>query len=163
MREFFRGWRRKAGLVTLAMACLLMAGWMRSFVIEDEIFIVFNNHSNYKLFSGCGGVACQRNFYLPEPDDAMQVSGWESMDLSDRASNQIEALLDDTYDDDSGWLWNRGWVFIGRGLELDNYGTTASWILFSYSLLVLPLTLISAWLLLIKPRPAKSAKESSRA
>ena len=28
---------------------------------------------------------------------------------------------------------------------------------------VLPLTLLSAWLLLIKPRPAKSAKESSRA
>jgi hypothetical protein len=35
MREFFRGWRRKAGLVTLVMACAVMAMWARSRFIND--------------------------------------------------------------------------------------------------------------------------------
>jgi len=30
MREFFHGWRRKIGVVTLVMACVLMVGWVRS-------------------------------------------------------------------------------------------------------------------------------------
>ena len=30
MMEFFRGWRRKVGVVTLAMACVFMVGWVRS-------------------------------------------------------------------------------------------------------------------------------------
>jgi hypothetical protein len=28
MREFFRGWKRKAGVVTLAMACVSVASWI---------------------------------------------------------------------------------------------------------------------------------------
>lgn len=30
MRDFFHGWRRKTGVVTLVMACLLMASWISS-------------------------------------------------------------------------------------------------------------------------------------
>jgi hypothetical protein len=30
MSEFFHGWRRKVGVPTLLMACILMAGWVRS-------------------------------------------------------------------------------------------------------------------------------------
>ena len=30
MVEFFRGWRRKVGCVTLVVACLLTAAWFRS-------------------------------------------------------------------------------------------------------------------------------------
>ncbi len=29
MREFFHGWRRKAGCVTLVMACVIMGVWVR--------------------------------------------------------------------------------------------------------------------------------------
>jgi hypothetical protein len=35
MRDFFRGWRRKAGLVTLVMACGLASLWVRSVNVED--------------------------------------------------------------------------------------------------------------------------------
>jgi hypothetical protein len=34
-----RGWRRKAGLVTLAMACMLMFGWARSNFVGDGLAI----------------------------------------------------------------------------------------------------------------------------
>lgn len=37
MREFFQGWRRKAGLLTLLVACLFMTGWVRSLVVQDRI------------------------------------------------------------------------------------------------------------------------------
>lgn len=37
MGEFFRGWRRKVGCVTLMMALVLVVGRMRSLLWEDEI------------------------------------------------------------------------------------------------------------------------------
>src|SRR5262249_54008008 len=36
MREFFRGWRRKAGCVVLAWACAFMGWWVRSVTVTDE-------------------------------------------------------------------------------------------------------------------------------
>lgn len=43
MREFFRGWRRKTGCVTLVVACLLMVGWMRSRANLDTVSVpIFN-------------------------------------------------------------------------------------------------------------------------
>jgi hypothetical protein len=39
MREFFHGWRRKAGCVTLVIACLLMGGWLRSLACLDECWV----------------------------------------------------------------------------------------------------------------------------
>ena len=35
MRDFFKPWRRKAGVVTLGMACVFMAGWVRAGVAMD--------------------------------------------------------------------------------------------------------------------------------
>ena len=43
MREFFNGWRRKAGCVTLVMACGLMGMWVRSCIVIDNVRIPFGN------------------------------------------------------------------------------------------------------------------------
>ena len=37
MGEFFRGWRRKIGCVTLVMAALIMVGWLRSMMRKDIV------------------------------------------------------------------------------------------------------------------------------
>jgi len=37
MGDFFKGWRRKAGCVTLVMACTFAAAWVRSFIVEDRM------------------------------------------------------------------------------------------------------------------------------
>ena len=37
MREFFRGWRRKVGCITLVMACAFVGGGIRSGVVFDRI------------------------------------------------------------------------------------------------------------------------------
>src|SRR5689334_20227541 len=45
MLTFFHGWRRKMGAAALVMACVLMAGWLRSqiaidvFAITDDVAI----------------------------------------------------------------------------------------------------------------------------
>lgn len=37
MSEFFNGWRRKIGCVTLVMACAVAGVWYRSYVVADII------------------------------------------------------------------------------------------------------------------------------
>jgi hypothetical protein len=37
MREFFRGWRRKVGCVTLLLACMFTTCWVRSLTKWDEV------------------------------------------------------------------------------------------------------------------------------
>jgi len=43
MAEFFKGWRRKVGCVTLVMACVFTAGWFRSLSHEDELVLLLFN------------------------------------------------------------------------------------------------------------------------
>lgn len=39
MKEFFRGWKRKAGVCTLMLACILSMEWIRSYRFHDSIII----------------------------------------------------------------------------------------------------------------------------
>lgn len=39
MGEFFKGWRRKTGVLTLVMACLFAAVWVRSMYQRDYQFV----------------------------------------------------------------------------------------------------------------------------
>jgi hypothetical protein len=45
MKELFHGWRRKAGVATLVLACVLMGVWARSYLIEDEFWYAENHGS----------------------------------------------------------------------------------------------------------------------
>jgi len=47
MGEFFRGWQRKVGVVTLAMALVATGGWARSLIIGDEVTIRFANYAHF--------------------------------------------------------------------------------------------------------------------
>lgn len=49
MGAFFHGWRRKTGCVTLAVAMLLMALWIRSDILFDQVALYGN------LFISNGG------------------------------------------------------------------------------------------------------------
>lgn len=108
MLEFFRGWRRKTGVVTLVMALVLMTGWVRSFHFCDLLWIQSPWGSHF-VYSECGHF--------------------------------------------------RAWVFSGR-----RFATICGWVLSQpgewmhdgnsvpYGPIVIPLTLLSAYLILWKPR-----------
>ena len=54
MRTFFHGWRRKAGVATLAVACLSATLWIRSFVVEVRLAIKDVNFVARSTLGGFG-------------------------------------------------------------------------------------------------------------
>ena len=51
MREFFQGWRRKVGVATLLLACLLMFVWLRSYRNRDTLQFYAGHQHVYLLVS----------------------------------------------------------------------------------------------------------------
>lgn len=62
MREFFKPWRRKAGVLTLVMACALIGMWLRSQLVEESAGLTVGARK-YSLFSAGGELA----FYFATP------------------------------------------------------------------------------------------------
>ena len=54
MREFFKGWRRKAGVVTLMMACAMTALWNYTRTVRSETVFPLGSRLNVVYgFEGC--------------------------------------------------------------------------------------------------------------
>ena len=140
MRDFIGGWKRKSGLATLLMACMLTAGWVRSYSVCD--------HFGEPV--GFGVTPTVLN--LTSGNGRIVISVYRDLD----------------YFDPSEWAFPN-WCII----ENHNLGKNQNWIEFwdwedyahrrklgceaSHSLIVIPLTLLSAYLLLLsKPRPARN-------
>jgi hypothetical protein len=121
MREFFRGWKRKVGCVTLGLACASAAIWLRSLFVGDGLWLVFSNQS-YTFVSADGRVGCASG----------QLLGFVKTEIMFKS-------------------WNR---------PTDPYRALAvasvppQWMI-PYWSVCQPFTLVSAWLLFSKPRPAK--------
>jgi hypothetical protein len=138
MREFFRGWKRRFGAVILAITCAFVAAWMRSYIVTDVLLPVL----------GCAAVgsvdsslAVVMDFAAdPSLADRWKIPVWETEDPVSLDSEDI------------GFHWE--WRCIGfRHGVFPNDGRRVWFI--PYWSIVLPLTAISAWLLLSKQPPAK--------
>lgn len=153
MGEFFKGWRRKAGLVTLAVALVLMVAWNRSYAIVDQVWIEdAGDQAFHTVVSLQGRLGWVRTI---APRRSMRMD-WDSEDLAEFADT-------DFYDE-----WSKELYAIERRIEWAGFrfGAALETPLFHlkpmvcafipYWALILPLTLLSAWLLLTKPRKAKS-------
>jgi hypothetical protein len=105
MLEFFKGWRRKFGVLTLLMACVFAAGWVRSLIVADRI-----------------------NFF------GAQMLSWHGEIM------RCVAVLVRTQ--------------IGSQ-TVTSAQETPIWTI-PYWSIVIPLTLLSAWLLLSNPKRSKS-------
>eukprot|EP00456_Euglypha_rotunda_P089583 TRINITY_DN9286_c0_g1_i4.p1 TRINITY_DN9286_c0_g1~~TRINITY_DN9286_c0_g1_i4.p1 ORF type:complete len:139 (-),score=3.17 TRINITY_DN9286_c0_g1_i4:19-435(-) len=122
MHTFFHGWRRKAGAVTLVMACLLCGMWIRSRVLIDfcETPLGDRVHS-FGSFHG----------YL----------SWRSWNSNSNRGNSWQTLPAQAISPE-----------ILLGLNLDSLKhQTREWVI-PHSWIAAPLTLLSAYLILWKPR-----------
>jgi len=173
MREFFKGWRRKARLVALAMAVLLAGAWMRSYENRDQVVSQFNQTTHilesfdgclsWKLFSPARNsipLMYQMNFAAqPEVGSPFE---WRSVPASSCSAGDIDIWT--TFGCKTKWRWQCG-GFIAGSVEYDFPSTRPlqriSVYFVPYWSLVLPLTLLSAWLILAKPRKAKAATGST--
>jgi len=144
MAEFFRGWKRKVGVVTLILACLFMGGWLRSRSKSEWMGIaVPGSHLNF--ISGCN------RFRI--------VVGYMTMILHQRTHNGIvetAMIVEKTTDVIGSPIY---WHIELRTLEWSIYGRVGiercEMMMFSYWSVVIPLILISAWLLLSRQHKSK--------
>ena len=159
MREFFLGWKRKVGVVMLVMALIAMGGWLRGQSYWDYFFISShsgNNGGSLHFHSSRQGLtwgkvehfidattysaSSFRVFRDTQPIDQLVLSHMEMMDGPE------------TID----WRWKWGGFDFGKweGAQEIN---VSYWSVPYYSIVV-PLTLLSAFLLLSKTRPSTPIK-----
>ena len=165
MGEFFRGWRRKAGCVTLVMACIFVGAWARSLGTFDVI-----------------------NFPLGR-DYAIAITSWENSfavrigwDQEDSWDELIWVARDYDY---FGYTDPKSTFYRFKQPIPDGSGCFVSWYLLSsaggigvtpndqtsdrrmlfviapYWPIVLPMTLLSAYLLLFSKRRSTTSMKTN--
>ena len=160
MHEFFQGWRRKTGLALLAMAVLLTVAWFRSLVITDAFSTVVLGDLHV-VQSGHGVAVWARPL-----GSTIDFGGLYAHVKVENRHLSLHNLKIEHWRSDKNWrcCWQYG---IGNAAvgshEQVGSGLRTLWWRAPYWVLVLPLTLLSAFLIVSKPRQPKSANEPKRA
>ncbi|MDB5344383.1 MAG: hypothetical protein JWP89_2760 [Schlesneria sp.] len=134
MRDFFHGWRRKVGCVLLVVTCALAALWVRSLTVCDAIEFDFSD-AQHTLFScrGRGHWLRRDNCSGPSP------RVWSEADLELAQAR-----------------------FAIKSLKLNRLPDPVEFRV-GYCAIVMPLTLISAILILWPKRKQPSGGDKSSA
>jgi len=161
MFEFFRGWRRKIGVQTLVLACVFMAGWVRSLSKVDSISVPCGD-ALYGVQSIDGRIDFSRTTnteYPPKFD-------WFSVELSSMRKFWVDANgnpreIDPWPRHEMEWRWDWAGFHFGAGTASSFVAGIAKkrrdedYMLPFWSI-VIPPTLLSAFLLLLKAQPIYS-------
>jgi hypothetical protein len=144
MRDFFHGWRRKVGCALLLVAISLCILWARSQLVEDTVSIPTRGRSD--LLTSLEG----RLIWEASARKSKDSLAWKSQTAK--------------YD------WLSPWVTNGllpryefAGLEYGGHNLAGGagnyrWVVVPYAWLVLPCTLLSAYLILVRPRVIKATQ-----
>ena len=157
MGEFFSGWRRKVGIVTLLMALVAMAGWVRGRTSFDYFGIHHDAFTETVLVSSRDGFVWA--FYRrTRPRNPGSTIEWFTEPILATTELALDAKDLDDADSHINWL---GFHFAkGEIRPKPNSGVFGVWI-FPHLELAMPLTLISASLLVLSnPRPNKPQSPS---
>jgi hypothetical protein len=138
MREFFRGWKRKVGCVTLLLACVFTAGWLRSRFVTDHITLTTKA---YPLITITNRLSILEASWF---DDKLKLTfhrRWTVTPITAQSKPSPNSKL--------FFWWDTPPLSTG-GREIHRGDSFA----IRYFVIVIPLTLLSAFLLLSKPRPS---------
>ena len=149
MQTFFHGWRRKAGFVTLVMACAFLCGRVRSETYSDSFLFSYGTNTNGSIDSENGYLIFESTTMLSEVSHRTDFRTLLCCDPN-------ECYL--YYRDEKiGWRFQCFTVGVYEVIP-DNSGgpfslftATRTWFM-SYWTIISPLTLLSAYLILWKPR-----------
>ena len=141
MGEFFKGWRRKIGVLTLVMACVFMGGWVRSSVMIDCLTVSKGWWFGTEYFMSSNGLCA---WYTSIATDFPAIQ-WRSAyhDDPEYQTTQIPRTK---------WSWIDYGMSLGDVIDENDYASRLKIWVAPYWSIVVPLTLISAYLLLSKPR-----------
>jgi hypothetical protein len=160
MGQYFQGWRRKIGVASLATACVFMVGWIRSFGVDDYLnawagrqSVGLKHYYNlWSLVSADGTLFLGRIWY--QSPDAAEIDDGER----DYRYPQWSVSYDSEFPNgDLRFIWHLcGFGVYERCPNDPNNGGLR--LLIPYWSIVIPLTLLSAYLLLSKPRQSIQQK-----
>ena len=164
MGEFFKGWKRRSGLLTLVMALVLLGGWVRSLSIYDIITFPARKHTNNLTVSFTSeffgsvknSVYWGRSHYECDEETAELLA---KDDLYGFGASYPRWRTYSVPDIQMKWRWR--WCGFGICEEPEERKEGDGWanaVLIPYWAIVLPLTLLSAFLLLSKPRKSTQKK-----
>jgi hypothetical protein len=148
MHEFFHSWKRKVGGVTLVIACVFMAAWVRNQFAQESLNVPTGASSSIRFISGChylNIVAMQS----PAPENEMaSFRYYHHKNSKNSAVIAVHVGMTTIPIRISPFRLARS-AFQFSHLE----DLTLTMFSLPYWVLVAPLTLTSAWLLLSKQTP----------
>lgn len=148
MHEFFKPWRRKLGVVALGLACLFIAGRVRGQKSEDVImFGSGKGKTIHTLAFSRDGIKWQKD---SSDHEYTWLTGWTSNSIEDTGRHDPTKGYSDPQEVE--WRWVLCGIECGEFHDQIYPTNRVSWWLVSYWSIVIPLTLVSAYLLLSKPR-----------
>lgn len=151
MWAFFRGWRRKAGCVTLLPACLFFAMYIRSRVLLDEIAVVASKYQQ-ECYGSVNGV-----FYWQSYESTLAVYSLTPYFSYGKLQFKKGEPFDPNNPGDVQWRsrWMGGGIVefpIGAVRTTNGNGTVAITLRYiSYWYFIVPLTVLSTYFILWKP------------
>ena len=152
MGEFFRGRRRKVGLLTLVLALMFMGGWVRSQLIVDGSVRNLGGF-RYVIHSFDGMI----DFIRMSEMEGWPSVIWDSSKLSqmkgyDLDDDGVRRPFDPWESLEMVWKWDWGRFHFGSGTRKWGPKKLKCQIyIIPYWSIVFPLTVLSTYLLLSKP------------
>ena len=145
--EFFRGWKRKVGVLTLVMACVLAMAWLTCLTNPNLINRQFDRMIPYSgggitLFTDGNRISLVKGEVITTIDEV------ETVDNSSHPTTLPESDQDASRNDDQSTV---GVSQMTVPVRLVNLNLT-SIVDIPFWSIVAPLTLVSAFLLRTKPR-----------
>lgn len=152
MREFFKGWRRKAGCVALMLGLLAWCGWVRSLMVSD---LVIMNQGTMIIRSAPHGLALLRGpaaagaewtvprwMSILNGPPGLQSPDWTWQFCGFRYGHQLKGQAKATTTLPDGRVITE---------EIEYIAHEHAWVI-PYWSIAIPLALLSAFLLLWTPR-----------
>lgn len=138
MGDLFKGWRKKTGVMTLVVACAVMAAWVRTTVSGEQISVQRTNELEcpihcFRSADGCFGY--------------IRISGCQFPDRFTWYSFPVGQPFDEHQTAD--WQFNCGLFQIGQRKPAGEI--EKSYCFIPYWSLAGPMIMLSLWLLLDKP------------
>jgi len=161
MGDIFRGWRRKVGVVTLLTALVFMGGWLRSLVTINRFTIKSDGYNFNWLASFNGSIAWQRVVPVDASKWSTDINEFVPELFQSTAEGVAEYVLGALLGNEDKFEWKHR-LF---GFEIGEYQQEEAleavrvtiWKI-QYWSITIPLTLISLWLLVSKPRKSTQQK-----
>ncbi|MDB5342191.1 MAG: hypothetical protein JWP89_568 [Schlesneria sp.] len=151
MHTYFHGWRRKAGVAMLVMALALFVTWGRSQIIYDG-FVILMSDMRYDINSD----RSRFSFEWGREEEPSTLFTWWVTDTYKNWDIRLLGFLDDDAKTAFAWRLDLVGCSIGTCSPHRANPFERSFVVVSYWVAVLPLTLLSAYLILWKPRKRPS-------